>query len=388
MKNKMLLHRFVFFSFFFLLASITPVSAYIGVFSAPVLSVDPEDSYLYFQGPSNLFYKIASDSPEIIIASENALNPIPNPPPWKSFQDRTALFSTHLGGSGNPLASSVNIFSSPAVPGDGWCYFQGNVNSNYRNVNGTLYSLSKIQIDGNNFSTFDNLITTAFAPAVPNDGYIYYFSRVDAGTGRAILQGQNGAAALYKIPTTASSISQATSLGTWGHSAPCAPGNGMIYYQGDANHLLNELLGISTDGTQLTDFRATTLSTPCVGANYQGIPASTLYFQRGDASYYQDLSFVYVNNTNLTSLSSTISTTPYVGADLCLYFLDTGHNMYQLNLVTGVFTNLYIQANSAPTSSNNGDGSITLFFQGTDNKMKKFTPPLSGNLDSSGNLKL
>ncbi|MBX9742806.1 MAG: hypothetical protein K2W99_04630 [Chthoniobacterales bacterium] len=382
MKNNSLLLRLTFLLLLSLFVGTATVSAYIRVLSAPVFSADTSDNHLYFQGVNNLFFKVASDSAEIVVASENTLNPTPTIPP-----SNFPFLATQLGAGGQ---TPVTIFSPPSVPGDGWCYFQGSINYNYSNVTtGMLYSLAKVEVDGNNFSTFDNLVTTAFAPAASTDGYIYYFSYINPLTKRPNMQ---GLPQLFKIPATASSITEVQPIiqvGTgnqkasiFGLSTPCVPGNGNIYFQGNGNPGPGSgLYGVSTQGGPVTNFNVLTLSTPFVGPNFQA-NSLVLYFQNGNTDlHYQQLSSVYLNGSGLTpNLGPTIATTPYVGPDRCVYFLDTGNNMYQLNLVSGVLTNLYISANSAPVSYDNGDGTITLFFQGTDNKLKKFTPPVSGNL--------
>lgn len=332
------------------LIMVTTASAYITTLSAPVFSTDTSDPYLYFQGPNNYFYKVASDSPEIVIASDD---PDVNPVTW-SDSDLTATAATRLGaGSGGLFPDGATISSSPSVPGDGYCYFREQTDA-----------LARIKTDGTSFSRFG--VTTPFSPAA-SGGSVYFFSRV----------GSFADPKLYRLPTGSLWPSGKVDLGAFGFSAPVVTGDGRVYFQGGyRTQISNVLSSVSISGAGL---QGPNLFTDNSGIHLQiGSPpdvyGSAIYFQRADGL----LCYISTGGSHFGITAYRTSTTPYAASDGCLYFLNDGNEMFQAVLATGVVNDLYIQAVSTPTSYSNGDGTITLFFQGNYNghsALMKFTPP-------------
>ncbi len=346
---------FVVCSAFFALET---ASAYITTLSAPVVSADTTDEHIYFQGPGNLFYKVASDNSEIEIASDDN-------PTWVDY-DVTAAVANQLGPIG-PISTPATIISSPSVPGDGNCYFQ---NENYE--------LSKVHVDGTGY--IDMGVRTIYSPAAPRDGYVYYFTDIDKVTGRSIL-GSNPK--LYKILAASQggtgALALSSDLGQWGMSTPCVPGDGYVYFQGTDNRLLK----IPTAGTPpggATSFIAgaglyvATLSTPDVSGGKIFFPRGTDTLGGSYSTAVNILSFINVGGTNLYSSIYNAAITPYFAPNGYLYFVDPNNEVFEFDMTTGTATDLYIQALSTPTGRYYPEGNaMCLIYQGLNSILTTYT---------------
>lgn len=357
MKRSFFFRSALFFVACLVFFTLKTASAYITTLSAPAVSRDTRDQNIYFRGPNNLFYKVASDNPEIEIASDDS-------PTWVDY-DVTAAAATRLGPTGI-LTTPATIISTPSVPGDGNCYFQDD-----------SHELSKVNIDGTGY--IDMGVRTSFAPVVPGDGYAYYFTDIDRVTGRSIL---GAYPRLYKILAASQggreALALSSDLGQWGISSPCVPGDGYVYFQG----IDHRLLKIPTTGAPpggAISFSAgmglyvATLSTPDVSGGRIFFPRGTDTMGGPYSTTVNILSFIDLAGTNLYSSIYNTTITPYFAPNGYLYFVDPNNEVFEFDMNTGTATDLYIQALSTPTGRLNSDGSLTLIYQAANSILTTYT---------------
>jgi predicted alpha-1,6-mannanase (GH76 family) len=260
--------------------------------------------------------------------------------------------------------------SAPFVPGDGFVYFQG-LHDN---------KLWKIATDGSNQQQLGTN-TTASRPFAAADGFIYF-------------QGTNDNK-LWKIDKSGNNL-QSLNNNTTG-AAPFVPGDGYVYFQGLHD---NKLWKTATDGSNQQQLGTnTTASTPFVAADgfvyFQGTNDNKLWKVDKSGNNLQSLNnnttasapfvpgdgFVYfqgLHDNKLWKISTngatqqqvgtnTTASTPFVTPDSWVYFQGVHDNKLWKVFNDGTKQVQLNNNTTASTPSVPGDG--WCYFQGTDNRL-------------------